>query len=62
LLTDCAPPNPSEEIKTLRFLKAKDVDSAATAHASYVLDVRDAFDMCNLKIRNIRKYFDGFKK
>ena len=56
LLVPCNPPE--SDLETLHFLKKGDTKSAATAYTRYVLDVRDAFDLCNSRIRNAVNYFD----
>ncbi len=53
-------PPPESEYETLYALKKGDTKLAATAHARYVLDVRDAFELCNSRIRNLKRFIQGF--
>ena len=43
------------------FLKAGDTKSAATSYVRYVLDARDALDVCTTKIRAIKTYLDAMQ-
>lgn len=40
----------------LELLRAKRPDDAATAYVRYVLDVRDAFQICNGQLAAAREY------
>lgn len=54
LLEPCIEPvEPSEVLVLLRQGK---VDDAATAYARYVLDVRDAFQVCNGRFSSLREW------
>ena len=55
LLTECPQIGSAEEV--LLHLKKKDVKAAATAYVRYVLDARDALDVCNARIAHIRRFY-----
>lgn len=57
LLAPCV--EPGEPEKTLLLLRAGRRDEAATEFARYVIDVRDAFEICNGQIDALREYADN---
>lgn len=54
LLAPCQEPAGAPEV--LELLRAKRPDDAATAYVRYVLDVRDAFQICNGQLAAAREY------
>lgn len=45
---------PDEPVEVLVLLRKGRVDDAAAAYAKYVLDVRDAFQVCNGRLSSLR--------
>lgn len=54
LLTPCVEPGNAD--RPLALLKEGKKDEAATAFVEYVLDVRDAFEVCNGQIEALGEY------
>lgn len=59
LLEPCQEPAGSPEV--LELLRAHRTDDAATAYVRYVLDVRDAFQICNGQLSAAREYCEAMK-
>lgn len=58
-------PEPGESGEVLELLRVGNTEDAAVAYVRYVLDVRDAFQLCNGQLSAIRDYSasmaEGFK-
>lgn len=54
LLTPCIEP---VEGGALAYFMQGEYEKAADAHVRYVLDVRDAFEICNSKFAALRQYY-----
>lgn len=59
LLAEC--PEPAGDYAVFMRLQNNDIAGAARAHAEYVLNARDALDLCNSRLRGIRKFYEGIK-
>lgn len=60
LMAPCIEPaNPGE---VLRYFSAGEYEKAAEAHVKYVLDVRDAFQMCNGRLEVLRGYYEDVSR
>lgn len=55
LLAPCSEPKDSDAV--LRHIAASRTREAADAYVRYVLDVRDAFDVCNGQLAALRQYY-----
>lgn len=53
----CIEPLPPNDI--IGFMRKGRVDDAATEYARYVLDVRDAFQLCNGRLALLREWWKG---
>lgn len=59
LLAPCQEPEGAPEV--LELLRKKRIDDAATAYVRYVLDVRDAFQICNGQLAAAREYCETMR-
>lgn len=55
-MTPCIEPGGGGEV--LSFFTRGEYEKAAEAHVRYVLDVRDAFELCNGKFAALRQYYE----
>ena len=60
LLAPC--PYPEGELDALSLLRSGELDKAAKAHAQYVLNVRDAVDLCNSKFSAIDQFYQNLRE
>lgn len=60
LTAPCIEPDAPEDALAL-FSQGK-YEQAAEAHVRYVLDVRDAFQICNGKLAALRKYYESVSR
>lgn len=56
---DCREPETSTAV--MGMLREGNPDMAAVAYARYVLDVRDAFELCNGKLSALRGWYAGME-
>lgn len=60
LLAPCVAPD--RELEVLEYLKAGNIREAARAHADYVLNVRDSFEICNSRFTAISEFYKGLRE
>lgn len=60
LLASCIEPQGAET--ALAFFTKGQYGKAAEAHVRYVLDVRDAFDLCNGQLAALRLYYEELSR
>lgn len=60
LLAPCVAPD--RELEVLEHLKNGNIREAARAHADYVLNVRDSFEICNARFIAISEFYRGLRE
>lgn len=60
LLSPCIEPVNSGE--ALVFFQKGQYERAAESHVRYVLDVRDAFEICNGQLAALRQYYEELSR
>lgn len=59
-MSPCVETRGSEDV--LVYFERGEFERAAEAHVRYVLDVRDAFELCNARLAALRQYYKDMQR